>query len=361
MNVPDWIRGKLEVRDADYSEAVIQAALDGAGGTTDASVRSTGVLETAATIISNGFRAATISGAPPFVSDALTPEWFGFVGRSLVRDGEIIFAIDTSGGELALIPAMAHTIRGRPNPRTWQYDLQLPAPDGSMDQTLPYAGVIHLKYAVNSDSPYKGVAPASSASIAAQLAARSNQALSNELKMPTGGILPMAQDPSMNTLEFEGKLAKLKGRLITARTQRAGNADPRATPGRDWMVNRVGATPPDSLVTLRNDADLAFLAALQIPPELVRGGGGGAVREAHKSVGVNVLQPMGAVIQTELRLKLDAPDLTIGWESLRSNDISARARSYKGLREAGLSVKDASLNTGIVVSGDAPVLLLDSY
>ena len=354
MNLPDWIRGKLEVRDADYSEAVIQAALDGAGGTTDASVRSTGVLETAAAIISNGFRAATISGAPPFVARALTPELFGYIGRTLVRDGEVIFAIDTSGGELALIPAMAHTIRGRPNPRTWQYDLQLPAPDGSMDQTLPYAGVIHLKYAVNPDAPHKGIAPASSASIAAKLAARANSKLADELNMPTGGILPMVKDPNANSADFENKLAKLKGRLITTKTQRAGNADPRATPGRDWMVNRVGATPPDSLVTLRNDADLAFLAALQIPPELVRGGGGGAVREAHKSVGVNVLQPMGAVIQTELRLKLDSPDLTIGWESLRSNDISARARSYKGLREAGLSIADASLNTGIVVTEDAP-------
>ena len=47
------------------------------------------------------------------------------------------------------------------------------------------------------------------------------------------------------------------------------------------------------------------------------------------------------MVEAELRDKLDAPDLTLGFDSLRASDFAGIARSLKAMLESGLSPQQA--------------------
>ena len=81
------------------------------------------------------------------------------------------------------------------------------------------------------------------------------------------------------------------------------------------------------------------MAAAGVDPIIagLQRGDGTLAREAYRRFERLTLRPLGRLIQTELRAKLDAPDLTISFNSLRSSDFVGLARAYKSLRDAGMS------------------------
>ena len=162
MILTDWIRRPREVREADnYTDAIVQLLLNQATTTVDADVSATGALEAASGLVGRSFASASIEGASPLITAALTPAVMGFIGRGLIRAGQVVYALDTSAGALDLIPAQSWDISGGPNPRTWIYKLQLPGPSAVMTQTLPSAGVLDFRYAVNPNRPHVGISPVS--------------------------------------------------------------------------------------------------------------------------------------------------------------------------------------------------------
>ena len=64
---------------------------------------ATGALEASASIIARCFAAAVVSG-PDRYREALGPSTLSMIGRSLIRQGEIVFAIEVRGGRLVLLP-----------------------------------------------------------------------------------------------------------------------------------------------------------------------------------------------------------------------------------------------------------------
>ena len=50
------------------------------------------------------------------------------IGRSLIRQGEIVFAMEVRGGRLMLLPAASWDIHGDVDPSTWNYRLTLGGP-----------------------------------------------------------------------------------------------------------------------------------------------------------------------------------------------------------------------------------------
>ena len=60
-------------------------------------------------------------------------------------------------------------------------------------------------------------------------------------------------------------------------------------------------------------------------------------------------QPLGKLVQAELRNKLDAPDLALGWSELRASDFQARARSFKSMVDGGMDVTKAAALSGLLL------------
>ena len=153
---------ELETRAADtsYTDALVAALQRNAQGrvANPSSPYATAALETCAGLIGRAFAAAEIAG-PGIIASALTPEVMTLIGRSLIRKGEILFQIDTSTGQLQLIPAMSHSIAGGPDPESWQYDLTLGGPSETVSLSLPAASVLHLRYASDPETPWRGTGP----------------------------------------------------------------------------------------------------------------------------------------------------------------------------------------------------------
>ena len=347
MNWRFWDR---EQREADnYTDAVVQLLVELAQGDIEPEIAATGSLEAAAGVVGRAFSSATIEGASPMITAALTPSVMGYIGRGLIRAGEVCFAIDTSAGALDLLQAHSWDIEGRPNPRTWRYHLQLPGPSGDMQQELPASGVVHIRYAVNPNRAHVGISPVSSGTTAAKLAANVNSALADETSMPRGGVLPLPIPPGETTTTLENKIKRLRGKLLAAETTRGGYGDKANAPQDDYQVRRIGASPPAALVELRRDADTILLAACGIPVELVNGGDGAALREAYRRLLFGTIQPISAIVETELRDKLDSPELNLGFGELRAADIASRARAFKGLVDSGMDMDAAAANSGILL------------
>ena len=50
------------------------------------------------------------------------------IGRSLIRQGEILFAIEVRDGRVMLLPAASWDVRGGHDPASWTYRLTLGGP-----------------------------------------------------------------------------------------------------------------------------------------------------------------------------------------------------------------------------------------
>ena len=357
MQIRQWLERRsgtqahpepIETRESGsgYTDALLSLLVAQAqGNATKADVNSSGALELAAGVIGRAFASARVETPRQLVKDILTPSTLANIGRGLIRAGEAVFAIDVAGGNLALLPASAWDISGGVRPETWEYRLSLSAPNGTAETTLPFSGVIHVKYAYAPERAWVGLSPLEIARQAGQLDAEINQALADESAMPRGGILPLANQPDDDDdddddnadngePEIESVLGKLRGSIMiveSAATSAAGGYQ--EAPKGDWLVNRVGAAFQQPLVALRRDADALILGLCGVPIEYLTGADGAALREAYRRMLFNTIQPLGNIVAEELSAKLEAP-ITFSWNELRAADRAAGARAYKALREA---------------------------
>ena len=75
-------------------------------------------------------------------------------------------------------------------------------------------------------------------------------------------------------------------------------------------------------------------------------------REAWRRALFSVIQPLGRLVETELRLKLDSPDIKLSWAELRASDLQARARSFKNMVEAAMPIEKAAALSGLLLPED---------
>ena len=181
---------KSEKRESSYTDALIaQIVLQASGGTL-ARPSGTGALEAAASIVARCFAAADVAGPDQFTA-ALGPSTLSMIGRSLIRQGEILFAIEIMDGRVMLIPASSWDVTGSFAPSSWSYRLTLGGPS-RLETREPVAadGMIHIRLQSDPEQPWKGVAPLASAAIAGRLSAETMQALADEASGPRGMLLP---------------------------------------------------------------------------------------------------------------------------------------------------------------------------
>ena len=144
-------------------------------------------------------------------------------------------------------------------------------------------------------------------------------------------------------------IGSLGGKVALVETLAAGWGDGRiAAPRGDYQPQRLGANPPASLATLRTDAARAVLSACGVPVELVTPGDGTSAREGLRRFLHLTVQPLAAIVASELRVKLDTPTLSLSFDKLFASDLSGRARAFQSMVGGGMSLDQAAALAGLL-------------
>ena len=287
---------------------------------------------------------------PPELAGGLTPSLLSMVGRALIRQGEIVLAIDVKDGRVTLTPAADWDVTGGHDPDQWEYRLNLAGPSRFTTRPhTPASAVIHLTYSRDPARPWRGVGPIESASLAGRLSAETLAALADESSGARGQLLPVPTDGQDVTVEqLRTDIRKLKGQVALVETTQAGWGEGRSgAPQRDWQPSRIGANPPAPLVQLHDAASREVWAACGVSPALWSAGDGTAAREAWRQVLFGVVAPLGRIVQEELQAKLET-EVTISWEELRASDLSGRARAFQSMVGGGMDVAKAASLAGLM-------------
>ena len=272
------------------------------------------------------------------------------IGRELTRTGECLFYFRVGRDGLRLFPVVSHDITGTFDPFSWRYRLDLSGPSGTWSINARPEQVLHVKYMVEKERPWQGVGPLDVARSAGRLSAEVNTALKDEASGPRGSVLPVPKDGGEKTLEtLKAQLSGLNGKTALVETTAGGWGQGQVqAPRGDWKPQRLGANMPDSLVALRNDADRLILAVLGVPIGLLEKTDGGGMRESWRQLLHATIAPLGKIVETELRSKLDSPALSFSWSELRASDISGRARAFGSLVAGGMEIDKALAVTGLL-------------
>ena len=345
---------QLEVRESSYTDALVAALQRNAQGRTanPAAPTATAALETCVGLVGRAFAAAEVDG-PEIIASALTPVLMTMIGRSLIRKGEIVFAIDTSTGRLQLFPAQTHNVAGGHNPDGWEYELTLPGPSETTTLSLPAESVLHLRYAVDPELPYRGIGPLQVATLAGELSAETVKALADESSGPRGSWLPLpvTDGDDDSVAEIKAFVPSAAGRMgiVESVVDSFGTGGP--TPQGDYKQQRFGPTPPSAMVDLMQAVKVEIYSACGIPPGLYTVGAAASIREAWRLCLFATIGPLGRIVLSELRQKLD-DSLTVGWVDLRASDLQGRARAFQSLIGGGMSLPDAVAASGVLADDD---------
>ena len=345
---------ELETRESSYTDALVQALQRNAQGrvANPAAPTATAALETCVGLVGRAFAAAEVAG-PEIVASALTPALMTMIGRSLIRKGEIVLAIDTSTGRLQLFPAQSHNVAGGHNPDGWEYELTLPGPSTTTTLSLPAESVLHLRYAVDPELPYRGIGPLQVATLAGELSAETVKALGDEASGPRGSFMPLpatdGDDDSVAEIKAFVPNARGKMGIVESVTDNYGTGGP--SPQGDYKQQHFGPMPAAAMVDLMQAVKVEIYSACGVPPGLFTVGAAASIREAWRLCLFATIGPLGRIVLTELRNKLD-DSLTVGWVDLRASDLQGRARAFQSLIGGGMSLADAVAASGVLADDD---------
>ena len=345
-----WPWSKRETRDSSYTDALVSLIVEQSSGATLARPASTGALEASASIIARCFAAAQISGPPHFVA-ALGPSVMSMIGRSLIRQGEILFAIEVRDGRVLLTPAASWAVEGDSDPASWRYRLVLGGPS-RLTTLSPVAGeaMIHIRLQSDPEQPWKGVSPLASAALAGRLSAETVMALADEASGPRGMLLPIptdGQDATVATLKTD--LKRLRGQAALVESTSSGWAadGSQQRPRGDWESRRLGAAPGAALIEQAELASREVFAACGIPLSVVTESEGTGQREGYRRLMHSTIAPLGRIVAEELSAKFET-DISLSFESLFSADLAGRARAFQSLVGGGMDVAKAAALAGLM-------------
>ncbi len=186
-----WPWGRTERRESSYTDLRVQAAVSRASGTTAATVGATAALEACSGAVARAFAAADVSGGT-FARAALTPACLSFIGRTIIRRGEAVLAIDA--GAMRLVPSSSWDVQGEVDESSWTYRANLSAPSAVVTRSYPGDGIVHVRYSVDPERPWCGIGPLQAAALAGRLSANVSKALADESGTTTGYVLPLPVD-----------------------------------------------------------------------------------------------------------------------------------------------------------------------
>ena len=330
---------------AGYTDAIVQALLQEATGSTTASVASLGVTEACAGLWGRSFASATVT---PFnmATAALTSPVLEAIGRRLLLYGELVYEITVEDGAVMLVEAASWEIEERAQ---WLYRAHFATPEGTYTRALTADRVLHPRIGATSKRPWQGQSPIPSAT--AKLAAVLETKLTHEIGGPVGNFLPLPHKGSVSALQAD--VDKLAGRTVLVEST-AGDwgGDKDSAPKGDWQTRRIGANPPESMIGLRKDVQASILAACGCPGSLLERSDGTLAREEMRRFLHSTISPAARIVADEMAVKLDTPDLAFDFSNLFASDLSGRARAFQSMVGGGMDVGKAAALAGLMVDND---------
>ena len=235
----------------------------------------------------------------------------------------------------------------------WRYRLDLSQPDGFTQRNVSADQVFHPRINPPANQPWKGQSPLTLAGYSATMLAGIERTMGDEASAPSGYVLSLptsdSSEEDVNRLAEAMKLARGRTRIVPSATRDWQDLRP-TSPSGDYQTKRIGANPPESLVTLREQATRDVLAACGIPPSMVSVGGDAAgAREAFRQFVFSTVQPVSKLIEGEARAKLH-PATNLTFQGLAAADLQGRARSFKALVDGGMSLQDAAAASGVLMN-----------
>ena len=356
-----WPWHRLETRESggDYTDAVTRLVEAQAAGQLAADAGRTAAVEVSAGSLSRALIAADVE-AEPFAAWAITPSYLAQIGRDLIRKGESLHVIRSTGGRLRLDPSAAWNYESSgPDPASWVIRATTYGPSESRTETLPASGVVHIRWGSDAGTPYRGSGPVSYAAGTGRLLAELERSLADEAAGPVASLIPVpdtgtgtgtgddaaGDDPQEG---LRGDIRNARGRALLLETTAAGYDLGRdAAPRKDWIPARLGPNPPAPLVDVWREAYAQTLAAAGLPVALTAAGADGtAQREAFRRYLTLTVQPVAKVIAAELSAKLETP-VRLTFADLYAHDVVGRAAAYRQMRQAGMSDDDARRIAGL--------------
>ena len=160
-----------EIRQAEtYTDAIVERLIDSAEGTKSSPSRIA-ALEIALGLWGRAFASAQV--LPESMESIITPSVLEMLGREVIRVGECVFLIDVTASVVTLQPSSHWDITGGPDPASWLYEVERAGPTTSLTaHTVSERRVIHARYGVDPNQPWRGVGPLSRANTTATLAAK---------------------------------------------------------------------------------------------------------------------------------------------------------------------------------------------
>ena len=345
-----WPWSNRETRDSSFTDSLIAQIVSQASGGTLARPAATGALEASASIIARCFAAAVVSGPPHFVA-ALGPSTLSMIGRALIRQGEVLFAIEIRDGRVVLIPAASWDVEGEHDPATWSYRLTLGGPSRLTTlEPVPSEGMVHIRLQSDPEQPWRGVSPLASAAIAGRLSAETMQALSDEVSGPRGFLLPSpvgGNDPTVAALKAD--IRALRGKVALVESTSSGWAADGAQqrPKGDWESRRLGAAPGAPLIEQAELASREVYAACGVPLSVVTTSEGTGQREGFRRLLHSTIMPLARIVAEELSLKFEV-DIGLSFDGLFAADLAGRARAFQSLVGGGMDVAKAAALAGLM-------------
>ena len=206
--------------------------------------------------------------------------------------------------------------------------------------------MVHVRYGVDPDTPWRGVGPLERAKITATLAANVEARLSEELGQSAGEVLPVPDGKTKKQLQTD--LRAIKGKIALVESTASGWGDgSQGAPRRDLVQNRIGANPPEVLATLRSDAAQAVLATCGVPVTVLDSTEGTALREGWRQFLHASVVPVAALVSAELSDKL-AVDIGLNFDKMFASDLSGRARAFQSMVGGGMDVAKAAALAGLM-------------
>ena len=342
MKIPFWNRP--ETRAADYSDAIVQALLSSASG--DVQEGLSGAVEIAAGFWQRTFSSAEIKGSA-VVAEALAPH-LGHVGRSMILNGEAVFALDFNDG-LSLIPASSAIVTGSAEPRSWKYELTLSGPTSvKTRRRLTADSVLHLYYVRGTRNPWKGISPLAGAATTRKLLDNIERSLAREVGGANGFLIAV---PNIETTgQLQKDIRDLKGQTTLVQSTSAGwDAGQTGAPPADYAIRRVGADPPETLATLRRQAEESILAVCGVPVSILGGETSTAAREQYRQSLHSTIQPVLDRIAAQVSEHFDTP-ISFDLSRLFASDLSGRARAFQSMVGGGMATDKAAALAGLMES-----------
>ena len=336
-----WPWSKPEIRQ-NFTDTVVAALVANARGTVATGLSS--AIETCAGWWSRGFASAEIMPAGP-VADLLTP-WLGFIGRSLIKDGEAVFAIDASDG-VSLIPACSVNISGGPDKRSWIYELQLAGPSATSTRVLPSDLVLHLYADVEPGRPWHGLSAIAASKTTKTLLTQLEQRLAEEVGGGVGTVGPVPDATVAGGLQDDLDAMRGGVALVTSTSLGWGTGATGAPTG-DFNFKRLGANPPPTLAELRRDAEDSILAACGLPLSALRGHDAASSREGFRRFQALSLQPVARTLSGIIAETFEEPQVHLNFDRLGASDLTGRSRAVGTLVQAGVPL-DKALEAALIL------------